>query len=54
MMWFTSLDADCGGSWLQSCSIFRLDSMNIGQSLVRWLMSLSWYMHYKGLNVPQP
>jgi hypothetical protein len=29
------------------CSIFRLVSRKMGQSLVRWLVSLMWYMQYR-------
>jgi hypothetical protein len=56
MVWFTSLDDDCCGGWLASCSIFLLDSRNVGQSFVRWLVSLPWYIQYEDLNVygPQP
>jgi hypothetical protein len=54
MVWFTSVDVDCGGDWLQSCSIFLLDLMNTGQSLVRWLVSFPWYMQYGSLNGPHP
>jgi hypothetical protein len=40
MVWLTSLDDDCYGGCLESCSIFLLDSMNTGQSFMRWLVSL--------------
>jgi hypothetical protein len=51
---FTSLDDDCCRSWLESCSIFLLDSRNIGQSFVRWLVSLPWDLQYEGLNINGP
>jgi hypothetical protein len=51
MVWLTSLDADCYGGCLESCSIFLLDSRNMGHSLVRWLVSLPLYIQYVGLNV---
>jgi hypothetical protein len=44
MVWLTTLGVDCCGGCLGSCSIFLLDSRNMGQSLVRWLVTLSWYM----------
>jgi hypothetical protein len=40
MVWLTSLDDDCCEGCLESCSIFHLDSRNMGQSFVRWLVSL--------------
>jgi hypothetical protein len=53
-VWFTSLDDDCCGGWLESCSIFLLDLRNMEQSFVWWLVSLPWYMLYGGLNVYGP
>jgi hypothetical protein len=44
LLWMSS-----GGGWMRSCSIFLLDSRNMGQYFVRWLVSLSWYMQYGGL-----
>jgi hypothetical protein len=40
MVWLTSLDDDCCEGYLKSCSIFLLDSRNMGQYFVRWLISL--------------
>jgi hypothetical protein len=40
LVWFTSLGADCCGGCLASCFIFLLDERNMGQSLVRWFVSL--------------
>jgi hypothetical protein len=54
MVWLTSLDDDCCGDCLESCSIFLFDSRNMGQSFVRWLVSLPWNMQYAGLNVYGP
>jgi hypothetical protein len=56
MVWLTTLDADCCRGRSESYSKFLLDSRNMGQSFVRWLVSFPWYMQYKGLNVygPQP
>jgi hypothetical protein len=56
MVWLTSLDADCCRGYLESCSIFLLDSRNMGHSFMWWLVSLPWYIQYEGLNVygPQP
>jgi hypothetical protein len=34
MIWLTSSDDDCYGGCMQSCSIFLLDSRNMGQSFV--------------------
>jgi hypothetical protein len=54
MVWLTSLDVDCcEGCWV-SWSIFLLDSRNMGQSFVRWLVPLPWNMQYGGLNVYGP
>jgi hypothetical protein len=33
MVWLTSLDDDCCGGSLESCSIFLLDKSNMGQFL---------------------
>jgi hypothetical protein len=49
MVWLTSLDDDCYGGCLESFFIFLLDSRNMGQSFVRWLVSLLWNMQYGGL-----
>jgi hypothetical protein len=56
MVWLTSLECNCIEGWVVSWFILRLVSMYIGQSLVRWSVSLLWYMEYKGLRVydPQP
>jgi hypothetical protein len=54
MVWLTSLSVDFCGDCLESCSIFLLDLRNMGQSLVRWLVTLSWYMYYGGLKVYGP
>jgi hypothetical protein len=35
MVWLTSLDANCCEGYLESCSIFLLDSRNMGQSFVQ-------------------
>jgi hypothetical protein len=35
--------ADCCVGFTESCSIFLFDYRKIGQSLVQWLVSLSWY-----------
>jgi hypothetical protein len=51
MVWLTSRDADCCEGCAESCSIFLFDSRKMGQSLVRWLVSLTWNMQYGGLNV---
>jgi hypothetical protein len=51
MVWFTSLGVDCSGGFLESCSIFLLDSRNMRQSLVRWNVSLSSNMQYRGQTV---
>jgi hypothetical protein len=51
MVWLTSLDDDCCGGCLESCSIFFL---NMGQSFVPWLLSLPSNMQYGGLNVYRP
>jgi hypothetical protein len=40
MVWLTSLDNDCCEGCLESYSIFLLDSSNMGQSFMRWLVSL--------------
>jgi hypothetical protein len=49
MVWLTSLDDDCCGGCLDSYFIFLLDSRNMGQSFVQWLVSLSWNMQFIGL-----
>jgi hypothetical protein len=54
MICLTSLGAICCEGWLDSWSIFLLDSRKMGQSFVRWLISLSWNMQYEGLNVHWP
>jgi hypothetical protein len=41
----------CCEGCLESCSIFILDLRNMGQSFVRWLVSLPWYIQYGGQNV---
>jgi hypothetical protein len=46
MVWLTSLGVDCCGGFVESCAIFLFDSRKMGQSSVRWLVSLSWYMQY--------
>jgi hypothetical protein len=51
MVWLTSRSADCCDGFAESCSIFLFDSRKMGQSLVRWSVSLPWYMKYGGLNV---
>jgi hypothetical protein len=51
MVWLTYLDVDCCEGFLESRSIFLVDSRNMGQSLMRWLVSLPWYMQYGGLTV---
>jgi hypothetical protein len=38
------LGADCCEGCVESCCIFLFDSRKMGQSLVRWLISLSWNM----------
>jgi hypothetical protein len=38
-------------SFCESWSIFFLDSKKMGQSLVRWSISLPWYRQYGGLTV---
>jgi hypothetical protein len=53
-VWLTSLGAIFYEGWQDSWSIFLLDSRNMGQSFVRWLVSLSWNMQYGGLNVYGP
>jgi hypothetical protein len=50
MAWLTSLGADCCGGCLESCSIFLLDSRNLGQSCVRWSARCCG-MQYGGQNV---
>jgi hypothetical protein len=51
MVWLTSRGGDCYDDCAESCSIFLFDSRKIGQSLVRWLVLLPWYMQYRGLSV---
>jgi hypothetical protein len=50
-VWLTSLGVDCCGGFSESYSIFFIDSRKMGQSLVRWSVSLQWYMQYRGLTV---
>jgi hypothetical protein len=40
MIWLTSLDDDCYEGCSEFCSIFLLDSRNMEQSFVQWLVSL--------------
>jgi hypothetical protein len=54
MVWLTSLGVDCYRGCLESCFIFLLDSRNMGQSFVQWLVSLPWYMQYRRLNMYGP
>jgi hypothetical protein len=54
MVWLTSLGVDCSRGCLESCFIFLLDSRNMGQSFVQWLVSLPWYMQYRRLNMYGP
>jgi hypothetical protein len=54
MMWLTSWGVDYCEGCAKSCSIFLFDSRKMGQSLVRWLVSLPWYIQYEGLNVLGP
>jgi hypothetical protein len=54
MVWFTSLSGGWCEGWVGSCSIFRLVSRKMGQSLVWWLVLLSWYMRYRGFAVYGP
>jgi hypothetical protein len=51
MVRLTSRGADCCEGYAEACSIFLFDSRKMGQSLVRWLVSLQWYMQYGGLSV---
>jgi hypothetical protein len=51
MVWLTSPSAICCEGWLDSWSIFLLDSRNMGQSFVRWLVLLPWNMQRRGLNM---
>jgi hypothetical protein len=44
----------CYEGYLESCSIFLLDSRNMGQSFMWWLVSLLWYIQYGGQNVYGP
>jgi hypothetical protein len=53
-VWLTSLGAICCEGWLDSWSIFLLDSRNMGKFFVRWLVSLPWNMQYEDLNVYGP
>jgi hypothetical protein len=46
MVWLTTLGAGCCGGCLESCSIFLLDSKNMGQSFVP--ISLPLNMQYGG------
>jgi hypothetical protein len=41
---FTSLYDDYCEGWVEGYSIFLLDSRNMGQSFVWWLVSLLWYI----------
>jgi hypothetical protein len=54
MVWLTSLDDDCSKGYLKSYSIFLLDLRKIGQSFMRWLVSLPRNMQYRGLKVYGP
>jgi hypothetical protein len=54
IVWLTSLGAICCNGWLDSWSIFLLDSRNMGQYFEQWLVSLPWNMQYGCLNVYGP
>jgi hypothetical protein len=54
MVWLTSIGANCGKGFAESCCIFLFDSTKMRQSLVRWSVLLPWYMQYKGLFVYGP
>jgi hypothetical protein len=51
MVLLTSHGIDYCEGCAESCFIFLFDSMKIGQSLVRRMVSLSWNMSYGGLDV---
>jgi hypothetical protein len=54
MVWLTSLDDDCCEGCLNSCSIFLLDSRNMGQSFV-WFFCFTAVIHVVwSLNVYGP
>jgi hypothetical protein len=47
MVWLTSLDIDCCGGCLESCSIFLLDSRNMGQ----YFLMRGWFPIFRKLEV---
>jgi hypothetical protein len=51
MVWLTSRGTICDEGFAESWSIFLFDSRKMGQSLVRLLVLVPWYMQYGGLNV---